>query len=612
MIRVLSAAAILIVGLAKAAWAGPESIVEPMHNLTGPESAGRFGSSLACSIASAVTNNRSLVAVGAPDVNSGAGRVYVYDSSNPPQLLQTLVSPSAGSNKNFGHTVTFVDDLDGDGREELVVGEPHQVAAQGSIYLFLSQGTGEPFQATACASYQDGTQGYGATLLRFRWSDDPPASPPTVILAVGAPVVSRVSSVVLTYALGVCNISAEGRLDASVADGRFGHSLAEVRVGTVRSNLLIGRPERSSNSGEATNKVPFGGTTTEYTGNPGEYAASAVAGSSERSIKAISIPGANAVRAYYGNGYNSACTKTIALSDVPLTSGSTLADLNGSFLNYSGGEFFNPADTTLASYQTQVDTGGSLALFAVSNAGACGTDIKPLNSCIFDSNAQQGYSIFGGGTSSLGTFCRGVGAGGVVSPMLLVGAPGWSTGRGYVSVYFENQSFSLTPTPCSTPTPTPTPTSTAGGAGSESVVVGPGVTVPAPTIISITQRKSLTANVQLPSVSFLARYLKSLMKALSLGSLNAAARYALRNSLFEVTIREVETVYSASIEPATAAARNKGRKIKVSVRRNRVALRGLQEGKRYEVKYRVLMPVNRRRTASTRPSPPLVFTARRT
>jgi hypothetical protein len=615
MRRVLAAAAtVILVGLANAAWAAPETVVEPMHALVGPATSGRFGSAISCSNAVAATNNRSLVAVGAPQVSSGAGRVYVYDTSNPPQLIQTITSPSAGNDKHFGAALTFFSDVNGDGKQELMVGMPDENSAQGTVYVYLSQAAGDPFQSTPCDSHQEASQGYGGSLLRINTADAP-----TPLVVVGAPEAGEVSSVTISFAMGSCTISADARFTVSGPGGRYGQSLAEVDGSGAPSDLLIGMPEFNANEGEARNRTAAGVTSSAATGSAGQRLGSAVAGSGVRNIRAISLPGANAVRAYTTSLYTLACTKTIPMSDAPLTSGLILADLFGSFLGYTGDDLAGPGtDTTIASYRDEADTGGSLGIFSVQGANACGADIKPINNCLYDPEQEQGSAITGGGN------CRGF-DGDSNEAMLLTGSPGYGSDRGLVSIYFEGAPYSATPQPCDTPTPTatptgtptstptdsptPTPTSTSGGAQDGAVIAQPGAALPAPILLSMQGNR---ANIGFAKVLFSEAYLRRIMAAKKFRTLKQAERYALTNSYRVVVFRRVaSTVSSASIAPAIAAATKKQQTLRVSVRKNQVALRGLKEGQRYQVTYRIVLPKITRKTQQTKTSPPLVFTQKR-
>lgn len=53
--------------------------------------------------------------------NTNAGRAYVFNGSNG-ELLHVLLSPNAASNGQFGHWVSGVPDVNGDGRGDVIVG----------------------------------------------------------------------------------------------------------------------------------------------------------------------------------------------------------------------------------------------------------------------------------------------------------------------------------------------------------------------------------------------------------------------------------------------------------------------------------------------------------
>ena len=105
-----------------------------------PESNGQFGRFVA-GVPDADGDGRGDVLVSAITEDGGAasaGRVYLFSGSTG-DLLQTLVSPSPEPGGQFGTTVAGVPDTDGDGRGDLLVGaylEDGGASSAGRAYLF--------------------------------------------------------------------------------------------------------------------------------------------------------------------------------------------------------------------------------------------------------------------------------------------------------------------------------------------------------------------------------------------------------------------------------------------------------------------------------------------
>lgn len=88
------------------------------------------------------------VVVGADHEDSGtgpdfAGRAYIFEGDTG-NLLQTLVSPNADSYGRFGGAVSGIDDVNGDGRGDVVVGAPDEELSElpmsyGIAYVFSGQ-----------------------------------------------------------------------------------------------------------------------------------------------------------------------------------------------------------------------------------------------------------------------------------------------------------------------------------------------------------------------------------------------------------------------------------------------------------------------------------------
>ncbi|MBN1424745.1 FG-GAP repeat protein [Candidatus Fermentibacteria bacterium] len=108
------------------------------------EEVGDFGFSVA-GLADVTGDNVSDLIVGAPAEDSGAsaadaGRSYVFCGVTG-TVAQTLISPHEEESGRFGHAVAGVDDVDGDGIDDLIVGAPYENPGTsppdaGRVYVF--------------------------------------------------------------------------------------------------------------------------------------------------------------------------------------------------------------------------------------------------------------------------------------------------------------------------------------------------------------------------------------------------------------------------------------------------------------------------------------------
>ncbi|HLT47312.1 MAG TPA: FG-GAP-like repeat-containing protein [Rubricoccaceae bacterium] len=136
---------------------------------TRPES-DDFGRSLAA-VSDLDGDGISELVVGAPsDEVDGleAGRVYVFSGADG-TLLRTLDSPSPEAEGSFGHYLAAVEDVDGDGYEDLIVGATEErggyTHALGYAYVF-SGATGALLRTYAAPSDEAGVRfGYAVTGL---------------------------------------------------------------------------------------------------------------------------------------------------------------------------------------------------------------------------------------------------------------------------------------------------------------------------------------------------------------------------------------------------------------------------------------------------------------
>ncbi|MGE0478901.1 MAG: dockerin type I domain-containing protein [Phycisphaerae bacterium] len=161
-----------------------------------PESNGSFGASIATVNDTNFDGFADLV-VGAPfessSAVSGAGRAYLLSGATG-DVLQTFVSPNAEVGGWFGFAVAGVDDVDGDGRGDVLVGAPKEDPGAapdrvGRAYLF--SGASGALLATlaspnaelggefgySVAGVPDSTGDNRGELVVGAWLEDPGAAP---------------------------------------------------------------------------------------------------------------------------------------------------------------------------------------------------------------------------------------------------------------------------------------------------------------------------------------------------------------------------------------------------------------------------------------------------
>lgn len=115
-----------------------------------PQSLARFGAAVA-GVGDINEDGVSDILVGARGENIGevvgAGRAYIF-SGKTGKVVHTLASPNNGG--EFGHSVAEVEDIDGDGVSDLLIGAPYEnpggIDQAGRVYLY-SGDTGELLKA---------------------------------------------------------------------------------------------------------------------------------------------------------------------------------------------------------------------------------------------------------------------------------------------------------------------------------------------------------------------------------------------------------------------------------------------------------------------------------
>lgn len=459
------------------ACAAPETYYPVGFSVTGPVSSGRFGTSVACSDELPGGNTPtgvSYLAVGAPNAtvgaHVGAGRVYIYDPTNPATLLQTITSPAPGTNKNFGRGLAFIKDENEDGISELVIGEPFQNTdpATGVVYVYKSVKDTDtntpPYEYVDDLTPGTATASYGAVLLGY---ERPVGTASGFVVGAPSASVTLSGSLECNISTGVCTVAAGGSAFVSGGPAGFGHAMCQTRFDAIAGErILVGSPQDSSNAGRL-DRVEFSGASAQLELGSGNYrygfGVACRRDSTQGKYAGFSAPGHGQV--HVNNSSAPAwpvpeyCAVSVPMSSIPATSHFGLAQLGSAF----NGLFSlpNSGDTTFASYRDEADTGGSFGMFGVSSDSGVGcTSVRQVNNCIFDTAQQQAHTLVGG------TGCLGKQSSeGSPTAMLISGSPGSSSERGRIDVYFAGAEYDsaqacATPTPTSTPTATPTSTPT--------------------------------------------------------------------------------------------------------------------------------------------------------
>ncbi len=553
--------------------AAPETSIEPYVSLLGASSGSRFGDALACSQVSATGGNRSLLAVGAPEEAGGAGAVYLQDPANPDAPLQRIVSPAPGAGLHFGAAITFVSDVNGDGADDLVVGEPS--GSTGSIHVYGSNLSGGIPSYTFCASSAQESS-FGAKLLGLR---GPVGSSETLVAA--APASGTTYSLDLS---GACSGAVGVVLSFTRfgQGGEFGAALAEVPstflppVGTpgassAASQVLVGQPNIASSGGKVSVLNNFGVTTELRYGEQGF--GTSLAASHRSTVAAIGSPnrdgGKGGVDLVDDTGALLCSVASSAAADTR-GFGSSVLHLEDSFSSLPGKQ------QQFVASRPEASTGGSLALFGWSGGDSSCLAAAQINNCEDDPQQEQGKVIVGGPDCI-------VWRGGIGRAAFAYSSPGWERNRGRVDIVVDgSESSSLLTCSGNSPiipgeVPTPVEPGDRSLPAAQVDVSGRTVTVRLPLL-----QPSLTGDNYQRALRKLQR-----QERLSQGQ----ARQALRR---------LEIIYVVSITQSSAASAASGGLTRPLARssidhrkkRNRFSLRNLKPGS-YALTWRAIVATKR-------------------
>lgn len=428
---VLSVVALTVLLSGRGARANPQSWLRFGAAVRGSDVTGRFGAEVACSRGLLNSGHGSIVAVGAPNAADGEGRVYLYDPlhvSSPLQVLDPAISNVA---KRFGTAIEFIDDINGDGVDDLLVGAPGTYAdTEGRLYaftslvdsLFLNNGV---VRYTLCGGV-GGSVGFAQKVQGLRAGGG--ASGSNVVVA--NPRSGRLDSfLVFSDERGGCQF--EGTLDFSEVGSptsEFGASLTQ--VGSSAQSALSGAGIVVTAPGEGSiGRIYERRFAASLVASGSERGGSVGSGRYDSATYVVGVPKSDSNRGtavVYGAdalGGTELCALSNPLADLSGTFGSNVHHLGGSFLDY-----FGAAREVVVVRSPEISTGGALSLVGVMEGGC----IAPItvNNCQQDMLQEQGVALAGG------VDCQ-ASINGRVQHLLVSGSPGWSGGQGRVDIAFE-------------------------------------------------------------------------------------------------------------------------------------------------------------------------------
>lgn len=427
--------------------ATPRTWMSPHVSVRGTIAAGRLGEEVACSAPVLGQRRRSVIAIAAPYQNRGRGAVHLYDPASISAPFQIVVPPVNEASSGFGSALEFIDDVNGDQIDDLIVAAPGASSQTGGVlYAFISTLEGESLRYVQCGSL-GGASGFGERIQSIRVA----GGASDVHFVVGVPAESRITG----YRLAVenqdnCSIT-EGNsfLVSGDAATRFGDSLGQVKGslsdGAYPARVVASAPQVST-SGEVSVLEAVGGalSTASLIAGESQQPSQGVSGASvgaryNSELFVVGNPneasGRGQVAVYVASELAAGprCTQSKPLSESSSAFGRVVSHLGESFAALVG-----TGRIAVAATQSEQATGGAVGLFGVDQS-VC-SNIVEINNCESDPFQEQGSAVVGGGE------CQ-TEHGGVIRHLLVVGAPGWSDGQGRVDLYLEG-SEGATPVEC--------------------------------------------------------------------------------------------------------------------------------------------------------------------
>jgi hypothetical protein len=188
---------------------------------------------------------------------AGAGRVYIFSGATG-RLLRVMGSPNAQENGRYGFSLA-VGDLNNDGRQDIVVGAPWETpsglpADSGRAYVY-DGATGRGMRhLISPAPRRQGNFGISTTVINDINGD---GRNDLIVGADSDAPINVAAGAGLVYGFSSANWSVIRvfRSRNSQLNGRFGASVAALPdiVGNGRGELVVGAPQEDSTGGEAGN-----------------------------------------------------------------------------------------------------------------------------------------------------------------------------------------------------------------------------------------------------------------------------------------------------------------------------------------------------------------------
>ena len=228
---------------------------------------GQFGNAVA-GLRDIDGDGRGDIAVGAPGERQGQGdddgRVHIYSGATG-QRLRTIIAPTQHHAGDFGHSLAAIADLNGDGRDELIIGD-HRAGptnARGGLVHIYTPATGQRIRTLMSPQNQDdGRFGEAVAAVPDANGDGRPD------IAVGAPrEFSRTGRAYLfSGASGV--VLAQVQSPGIETEGRFGEAIAGLADfnGDGRGDFVVGAPHEDPGNSSSDN-----GRAYIYSGAGGQF-----------------------------------------------------------------------------------------------------------------------------------------------------------------------------------------------------------------------------------------------------------------------------------------------------------------------------------------------------
>jgi hypothetical protein len=658
--RVKRALLCLIVLGSVTAQAEPMSRLRFDVSMEGPDGNGRFGAEVACSRPIVGVGRGSIVAIAAPNAAGGQGRVYLFGPGQPAVPIQVLSHATDQMMGRFGAAIQFVDDLNGDLIDDLIIGAPGlPTHSEGGVSLFTSAISEAGLRYVPCGMAQ-GPQGFGEKLQALRAAGG--SSFAHVVIA--NPRLARIDGfAVSAQSSGSCQFVPTGDFSETFGDSsEWGSSMTQVAANfsstVTLARIFVSAPregefgrvyERSAGESQvqALGSLHGGGI---------DHVGMVVSGQPNSFTYVIGSP-----RSYGGRGSVAVYVLGAASSEPLCVVNNAQDEYSGQFgsrVRHLGSSFlamFSSTQEVLALRRAEIVTGGALGFAGVSENGCSG--LLPVNNCLNDPQQEQGLALAGGGD------CQGF-RNGKMQRLLVSGSPGWSGERGRVDIAFEEgildvpygcatiagltpspatgtyrevttnstaSMYSATPTamataitvesivnsPESTPSYSPTPTPDQPGSddseggipqpsgGRQPIVVSPGSgRLPAPNVVVRPgeveiEMPEVRPQLSLQQQSVMIRQLQKLRGI----SKNRAKQ--LLNDPSNIIVTYVIRYWEVSSPPRFSIIQSahaddspgKGRKVKqLRTRLNRITLRNLRPGAAFGLSYSVELSTKRPRS----------------